>query len=48
MINKQKEMQGDVLNEREFELINIIGEKLGANQRELSKLLATTKHSILP
>jgi len=40
MINKQKEMQGDVLNEREFELINIIGEKLGANQRELSKLLA--------
>ena len=28
------------LNEREFELINIIGAQLGANQRDLSKQLA--------
>ena len=30
----------DSLNEREFELINIIGAQLGANQRDLSKQLA--------
>ena len=29
----------DSLNEREFELINIIGAELGANQRDLSKQL---------
>jgi DNA-binding MarR family transcriptional regulator len=29
----------DSLNEREFELINIIGAQLGANQRDLSKQL---------
>ena len=29
----------DPLNEREFELINIIGAELGANQRDLSKQL---------
>ena len=29
----------DSLNEREFELINIIGAELGANQRDLSKKL---------
>lgn len=29
----------DSLNEREFELINIIGAQLGANQRDLSKKL---------
>src|ERR1700683_2849076 len=27
----------DSLNEREFELINIVGAELGANQRDLSK-----------
>ena len=30
-------MPEDLLNEREFELINIIGPKLDANQRELSR-----------
>jgi len=39
MIKEQENIPGDVLNEREFELINIIGEKLGANQRDLSKLM---------
>lgn len=29
----------DSLNEREFELINIVGEKLGANQRDISRLM---------
>ncbi len=29
----------DLLNEREFELINIVGAELGANQRDLSKKL---------
>ena len=29
----------DSLNEREFELINIIGAQLAANQRDLSKQL---------
>ncbi len=29
----------DTLNEREFELVNIIGGELGANQRDLSKKL---------
>ena len=29
-------MSKDVLDEREFELINIIGQKLGSNQRDLS------------
>lgn len=33
-------MAPDILNEREFELINIIGAKLGANQRDLSKQLS--------
>lgn len=32
-------MSHDVLEEREFELINIIGAELGANQRDLSRLL---------
>ena len=32
-------MPKDVLNEREFELINIIGADLGANQRDLSRLM---------
>lgn len=32
-------MPKDVLNEREFELINIIGADLGANQRHLSRLM---------
>ncbi len=32
-------MPKDSLNEREFELINIIGGQLGANQRDLSKQL---------
>lgn len=32
-------LEKDPLNEREFELINIIGAKLGANQRDLSKKL---------
>jgi len=32
-------MPKDSLNEREFELINIIGAELGANQRDLSKKL---------
>jgi len=30
-------MSKDVLDEREFELINIIGAKLGSNQRDLSR-----------
>lgn len=30
-------MSKDVLNEREFELINIIGAELGSNQRDLSR-----------
>ena len=30
-------MSNDSLNEREFELINIIGAKLGSNQRDLSR-----------
>lgn len=33
-------MSQDDLNEREFELINIVGDKLGANQRDLSKKLS--------
>jgi len=32
-------MTKEVLDEREFELINIIGAKLGSNQRDLSRLL---------
>ena len=32
-------MQTDTLNEREFELINIIGAKLGSNQRDLSQMM---------
>jgi len=32
-------MSKEVLNEREFELINIIGQKLGSNQRVLSRHL---------
>lgn len=32
-------MPEDVLNEREFELINIIGADLGSNQRDLSRQL---------
>jgi predicted transcriptional regulator len=32
-------MPKELLNEREFELINIIGAELGANQRDLSKHL---------
>mgnify|MGYP001608626904 FL=1 len=30
-------MSGEFLDEREFELVNIIGAKLGSNQRELSR-----------
>jgi len=30
-------MSKDILNEREFELVNIIGKKLGSNQRDLSR-----------
>ncbi len=32
-------MSKEVLDEREFELINIIGKKLGSNQRDLSRYL---------
>ena len=32
-------MPKDTLNEREFELINIIGSNLGSNQRDLSRQL---------
>ena len=32
-------MPQDFLNEREFELINILGAELGVNQRDLSKHL---------
>ena len=32
-------MSNDTLNEREFELINIIGAQLGSNQRDLSRKL---------
>ncbi len=32
-------MSHDFLDEREFELVNIIGAKLGSNQRDLSRLL---------
>jgi len=32
-------MSPDILNEREFELVNIVGAKLGANQRDLSRHL---------
>lgn len=32
-------MSNDFLDEREFELVNIIGAKLGSNQRDLSRLL---------
>lgn len=32
-------MKKEVLNEREFELVNIIGAKIGANQRDLSRRL---------
>ena len=32
-------MSKDILNEREFELVNIVGAKLGSNQRDLSQLM---------
>jgi DNA-binding MarR family transcriptional regulator len=32
-------MSPDPLNEREFELVNIVGAELGANQRDLSRLM---------
>ncbi len=32
-------MTKEILDEREFELVNIIGAKLGANQRRLSRLM---------
>ena len=32
-------MKREVLDEREFELVNIIGAELGSNQRELSRLM---------
>ena len=32
-------MPKEVLDEREFELINIIGAEIGANQRRLSRLM---------
>ena len=32
-------MPPDTLNEREFELVNIIGAELGSNQRDLSRHL---------
>lgn len=32
-------MPKDTLNEREFELVNIIGAKLGSNQRDLSRIM---------
>lgn len=33
----QPELLDDPLNEREFELVNIIGSKMGSNQRDLSR-----------
>ncbi len=33
-------MSQDVLNEREFELINVIGAEMGSNQRSLSRCLS--------
>lgn len=35
----ERQQSEDTLNEREFELINIVGEKLGANQRDISRLM---------
>ena len=32
-------MDKDVLDEREFELVNIVGAELGANQREISRMM---------
>lgn len=32
-------MPQETLNEREFELVNIIGAKLGSNQRDLSRIM---------